>query len=69
VKDGEYEILYEQFAKEFHNVFFNTTSNAYADGMQAAQVLALSLPDVVPTNVRSAVVDISLLILIKMEIM
>jgi alpha-L-rhamnosidase len=52
-----YSALYEQLAKEFHNVFFNTTSNFYADGMQAAQVLALALPNVVPTNVRSALVD------------
>ncbi len=52
-----YSALYEQLAKEFHNVFFNNTSNFYADGMQAAQVLALALPNVVPTNVRSAVVD------------
>ncbi len=52
-----YSALYEQLAKEFHNVFFNTTSNAYADGMQAAQVLALALPGVVPADVRSVVID------------
>ena len=31
--------------------------NFYADGMQAAQVLALALPGVVPTNIRQTVVD------------
>jgi alpha-L-rhamnosidase len=52
-----YSTLYTQLAEEFHRVFFNNTSKFYADGMQAAQVLALALPDVVPTNVRGAVVD------------
>jgi alpha-L-rhamnosidase len=52
-----YTALYNQLTEEFHRVFYNTTSKYYADGMQAAQVLALALPGVVPENVRGAVVD------------
>ncbi|CAF1175379.1 unnamed protein product [Rotaria sordida] len=52
-----YTILYQKLAEEFHQVFFSTSSNFYADGMQAAQVLALALPGVVPTNVRAAVIN------------
>jgi alpha-L-rhamnosidase len=52
-----YSALYQQLAEEFHRVFFNTTSNFYADGMQTAQALALALPGVVPANLRGAVVD------------
>jgi alpha-L-rhamnosidase len=52
-----YSAFYQQLAEEFHRVFFNTTSNFYADGMQAAQALALALPSVVPANLRSAVLD------------
>ncbi len=52
-----YSILYQQLAEEFHRVFFNTSFNFYADGMQSAQALALALPGVVPTSVREAVVN------------
>jgi alpha-L-rhamnosidase len=52
-----YSTLYQTLAEEFHRVFFNTSSNFYADGMQATQVLALALPDVVPANVREAVIN------------
>ena len=52
-----YSALYDKLAQEFHNVFFNNATNTYADGMQAAQVLALALPNVVPANVHAAVVD------------
>ena len=52
-----YSALYKQLAEEFHRVFFNAARNFYAEGMQAAQVLALALPGVVPDNLRSAVVD------------
>jgi alpha-L-rhamnosidase len=52
-----YSALYDQLTQEFHRVFFNTATNTYADGMQAAQVLALALPGVVPSNVKGAVVD------------
>ena len=52
-----YSSWYNQLAEEFHRVFFNTSSNVYADGMQAAQILALVLPNVVPSNIRSAIID------------
>jgi alpha-L-rhamnosidase len=52
-----YTTFYQQLAEEFHRVFFTTASNFYADGMQAAQVLALALPNVVPNSVRSSVFD------------
>lgn len=52
-----YTALYNQLTQEFHRVFFNNATNMYADGMQAAQALALALPNVVPANVRAAVVD------------
>ena len=51
-----YSAFYLQLAEEFHRVFFQTSSNFYADGMQAAQVLALALPNVVPPNVRDSVI-------------
>jgi alpha-L-rhamnosidase len=49
--------LYQTLAEEFHRVFYNTSFNFYADGMQAAQVLALALPGVVPTDVRQPVIN------------
>jgi len=52
-----YTALYQQLIEEFHRVFYSSTSNFYADGMQAAQALALALPGVVPASVRGAVVD------------
>jgi alpha-L-rhamnosidase len=52
-----YSAFYQQLTEEFHRVFFDTSSNYYADGMQTAQALALALPGVVPTNLRGAVVD------------
>ena len=52
-----YSALYQQLTEEFHRVFFNSTSNYYADGMQAAQAMALGSPGVVPENLRAAVVD------------
>jgi alpha-L-rhamnosidase len=50
-----YTVFYQQLAEEFHSVFFTTASSFYADGMQAAQILALALPNVVPANVRDTV--------------
>ncbi|CAF3947898.1 unnamed protein product [Rotaria sordida] len=50
-----YTIFYQKLAEEFHRVFFTPTAGYYADGMQAAQILALALPNVVPTNVRDTV--------------
>ncbi len=52
-----YSKLYQQLAEEFHRVFYNTSLNYYADGMQAAQVLALALPGVVPAVVRDTVIN------------
>ncbi len=52
-----YTALYEKLAKEFHQVFFNTSKQFYADGMQAAQILALALPNVTPTNIRETVLN------------
>ena len=52
-----YTILYHRLAEEFHRVFYNTSTSSYADGMQAAQVLALALPNVVPDNVRDGVLQ------------
>ena len=52
-----YSALYQKLSEEFHRVFYNTSSNFYADGMQAAQVFALALPGVVPTNVGEAVIN------------
>jgi alpha-L-rhamnosidase len=49
--------LYQILAEEFHRVFYNTSFNFYADGMQAAQVLALALPGVVPQNIRNTVIN------------
>jgi alpha-L-rhamnosidase len=52
-----YSTLYQTLAEEFHRVFYNTSFNFYADGMQAAQVLALALPGVVPVNIRNTVIN------------
>jgi alpha-L-rhamnosidase len=52
-----YTTFYQQLAQEFHQVFFTTASGFYADGMQAAQILALALPNVVPANVRDGVLN------------
>ena len=52
-----YSKLYQQLAEEIHTVFYNTASNFYADGLQAAEVLALALPTVVPQNIREVVID------------
>ncbi len=52
-----YSVFYQQLAEEFHRVFFNRTSQFYADGMQTAQILALALPNVVPNNVRNIVFE------------
>ena len=50
-----YTMLYQQLAEEFHRVFFTSSAGYYADGMQAAQILALALPNVVPVKVRDTV--------------
>ena len=50
-----YTRFYQQLASEFHQTFFTTAKGYYADGMQAAQILALALPNAVPANVRESV--------------
>ena len=52
-----YTVLYQQLAEEFHRVFFNQTTQFYADGQQTAQILSLALPNVVPNNVRHIVIE------------
>jgi alpha-L-rhamnosidase len=52
-----YSQLYQQLSDEFHRVFYNATIEAYADGSQAMNILALDLPNVVPTSLRPAVVN------------
>ncbi|CAF4075806.1 unnamed protein product [Rotaria sordida] len=52
-----YTAFYQRLAEEFHRVFFKTSTGYYADGTQAAQVLALALPNVVPANVRDGVLQ------------
>ncbi|CAF2398731.1 unnamed protein product [Rotaria sp. Silwood2] len=50
-----YTIFYGKLAEEFHRVFFTPSAGYYADGMQAAQILALALPNVVPASVHDTV--------------
>ena len=52
-----YTAFYQQLAEEFHRVFYNASNGYYTDGMQAAQVLALALPNVVPDNIRDGVLQ------------
>ena len=52
-----YSILYRQLADEFHEVFFNRSSQSYANGMQTPQILALALPNVVPNSTRQTVLE------------
>jgi len=53
----KYAQLYQRLADEFHRVFYNTTIGAYVDGSQAMNILPLSLPNVVPVSLRTAVLD------------
>ncbi|CAF1133276.1 unnamed protein product, partial [Didymodactylos carnosus] len=52
----EYTTLYKQLSDEFHSTFYNS-AGYYADGMQTADVLALTLPNVVPADLRSKVFE------------
>lgn len=52
-----YSLLYAQLANEFHQVFFNRTSNFYDNGMQTPQILALALPHVVPNDLRKNIFE------------
>ena len=51
-----YGRTYARLAGEFHAAFFNASLGAYGTGEQTADVLALSLPDVVPASLRPTVV-------------
>jgi alpha-L-rhamnosidase len=53
----KYTQLYQRLADEFHRVFYNTTINGYTDGSQTANILALALPNVVPTSLRVTVLN------------
>ena len=52
----KYSKLYDQLAKEFHTTFYNPLVNGYAEGYQTANTLALKLPDVVPSDLRTSVI-------------
>eukprot|EP01105_Mastigella_eilhardi_P027283 TRINITY_DN833_c0_g1_i4.p2 TRINITY_DN833_c0_g1~~TRINITY_DN833_c0_g1_i4.p2 ORF type:complete len:441 (+),score=85.14 TRINITY_DN833_c0_g1_i4:1432-2754(+) len=52
-----YSQLYAQLAQEFHESFYDEGLNGYGDGKQTANVLALTLPDVVPAALKSTVVN------------
>ncbi|KAH3766526.1 family 78 glycoside hydrolase catalytic domain [Pelomyxa schiedti] len=55
--DSEYyAALYDSFAKEFHDAFYNQSIKGYAEGKQTANILALSLPGVVPSELQSDIV-------------
>ena len=60
----DYTIFYAKLVDEFNRDFYNSTTIGYADGMQAANVLALALPDVVsdakkPSVLAALVADIN----------
>ncbi|CAF2059409.1 unnamed protein product [Rotaria magnacalcarata] len=50
-----YTDLYHTLAKEFHTTFYDGTLRGYADNSQAANVLALALPNVVPDEIQTTV--------------
>ena len=52
----KYSKLYEQLATEFHTAFYNPRISGYAEGYQAANALALRLPNVVPSDLRASVI-------------
>ena len=52
----KYTQLYNQLTEEFHTSFYNSTLNGYAGGHQTENVLALKLPNVVPSNLRPTVI-------------
>jgi alpha-L-rhamnosidase len=54
----KYTQLYQRLADEFHRVFYNAATGAYVDGSQAMNILPLALPDVVPTSIRAAVLNL-----------
>ena len=50
-----YGALYNKLAAEYHSTWYNDTLKGYADSQQAANVLAMSLPGVVPSDLTTAV--------------
>jgi len=52
---AKYGALYTKLAAEYHSTWYNDAVQGYADGQQAANVLALSLPGVVPANLTATV--------------
>ena len=50
-----YTALYHKLAAEYHATWWSESVKGYADGQQAANVLALSLPGVVPANLTGVV--------------
>ena len=53
----KYSKLYQQLADEFHRVFYNPAINGYSDGSQPANILALTLPNVVPPALHGTVLN------------
>ena len=53
---SDYTQLYANLSSTFHSLWYNSSNLGYADGMQAANVLALALPSVVPDDLQGAVV-------------
>ena len=52
-----YSQLYQQLSDEWNRDFYNASVSGYADGSQSANILSLSLPQVVPPSLRSAVLQ------------
>ena len=52
---AKYGALYDKLAAEYHRTWYSDAVKGYADGQQAANVLALSLPGVVPANLTATV--------------
>ncbi|CAF3447303.1 unnamed protein product [Rotaria sp. Silwood1] len=54
----KYTQLYKQLTNEFHRAFYNAAVGGYVDESQAMNILALALPDVVPTSLRETVLNL-----------
>jgi alpha-L-rhamnosidase len=54
---ARYSALYASLAAEWHRTWYNDGIKGYADGMQAANVMSLYLPRVVPDALRADVVN------------
>ena len=50
-----YQEAYSDMAAEFHSLFYNPLLHSYGLGEQTANILALDLPNVVPSTVRTEV--------------